>query len=232
MTEYTAPHVHTALLAIYNDLKVEKDGTLPSNMSGKAYITAGNLSASIKEQFIKHELIFHPVSERIWHHEVAQDKTQRTLIALSVEGTYRIISTKDGSFIEIGGAGDGLATATSVANNIASTNALKNALLRLVMATEGGVESQSKDGIGESEASAPAAQSGIIALRRTLQEKAKEQAPAGTSGVEWLDLVMASSEGDLKNRTVSKENRVWEDEAALEALNKLVDEVIKQSGVA
>jgi hypothetical protein len=217
MTEYTAPHVHTALLAIYNELKVEKDGTLPSNMSGKAYITAGNLSASIKEQFVAQGLIFHPVSERIIHHEVAQDKTQRTLIALSVEGTYRIISTKDGSFIEIGGAGDGLATATSVANNIASTNALKNALLRLVMATEGGVESQSKDGIGESD-SAPAQVSGIAAVRKRLQDASKA-VDGPVKGSEYLDLILASSEGDLSSKTLKD---IWGDEQALTVLESLV----------
>lgn len=217
MTEYIAPHVHTALLAICNELEIDKDGTLPSNMSGRAYVTAGNLSAKIKEQFVKHELIFHPVSERIIHHEVAQDKTQRTLIALSVEGTYRIISTKDGSFIEIGGAGDGLATATSVANNIASTNALKNALLRLVMATEGGVESQSKDGIGESD-SAPAQVSGLAAVRKRLQDASKA-VDGPVKGSEYLDLILASSEGDLSSKTLKD---IWGDEQALTVLESLV----------
>lgn len=217
MTEYIAPHVHTALLAIYNELEVDKDGTLPSNMSGRAYVTAGNLSAKIKEQFVKHELIFHPVSERIWHHEVAQDKTQRTLIALSVEGTYRIISTKDGSSIEIGGAGDGLATGTSVANNIASTNALKNALLRLVMATEGGVEGQSKDGIGEAD-SAPAQPSGLAAVRKRLQDASKA-VDGPVKGSEYLDLILASSEGDLSSKTLKD---IWGDEKALTVLESLV----------
>jgi hypothetical protein len=218
MTEYIAPHVHTALLAIYGELTVEKDGTLPSNMSGKAYITAGNLSARIKEEFVKHGLIFYPIREYISHHEVAQDKTQRTLVAFSVEASYKIISTVDGSSIEIGGAGDGLATGTSVANNIASTNALKNALLRLVMATEGGVESQSKDGIGESE-SAPVQVSGLVAVRKRLQEKSKT-VDGPVKGSEYLDLILASSEGDLKAKTLKD---IWGDEQALTVLESLVD---------
>jgi hypothetical protein len=219
MTEYIAPHVHTALLAIYKGLEVEKDGTLPSNMSGKAYVTAGNLSAKIKEQFIAHELIFYPVSETIWHHEVAQDKTQRTLVAISIEGRYKIISTKDGSSIEIGGAGDGLATGTSVANNIASTNALKNALLRLVMATEGGVESASKDGIGHQDDVAPAQVSGLAAVRKRLQEKSKT-VDGPVKGSEYLDLILASSEGDLSAKTLKD---IWGDEQALTVLETLVD---------
>jgi hypothetical protein len=219
MTEYTAPHVHTALLEIYSDLEVEKDGTLPSNMSGKSYVTAGNLSARIKEQFIKHELIFHPISETIWYHGVAQDKTQRTLVAISIEGRYKIISTNDGSSIEIGGAGDGLATGTSVANNIASTNALKNALLRLVMATEGGVESASKDGIGHQDDAAPAEVSDLAAVRKRLQEKSKN-VDGDVKGSEYLDLVLASSEGDLKSKTLKD---IWGDEQALTVLESLVD---------
>jgi hypothetical protein len=219
MTEYKVPHVHKAMLEIYKELTVEKDGTLPSNMSGKSYITAGNLNARIKEEFIKHELIFHPVRESIWHHEVAQDKTQRTLVAISVEGHYKIISTVDGSEITIGGAGDGLATGTSVANNIASTNALKNALLRLVMATEGGVENASKDGIGESATAAPEQVSGLAAVRKRLQEKSKT-VDGPVKGSEFLDLVLASSEGDLKSKTLKD---IWGDEQALTVLELLVD---------
>lgn len=219
MTEYITPHVHKALLAIYGELAVEKDGTLPSNMSGKAYVTAGNLSASIKEQFIKHELVFHPVYERIIHHGVTQDKTQRTLVAISVEGKYKIVSTVDGSSIEIGAAGDGLATGTSVANNIASTNALKNALLRLVMATEGGVESASKDGIGESADAAPAQVSGLVAVQKRLQEKSKN-VDGDVKGSAYLDLILASSEGDLSSKTLKD---IWKDEQALTVLESLVD---------
>ena len=219
MTEYITPHIHTALLAIYSDLEVEKDGTLPSNMSGKAYVTAGNLSAKIKEQFIKHELIFYPHAELVKRHEVTQDKTQRTLVAFSVEGQYRVQSTKDGSFIDIGAAGDGLATGTSVANNIASTNALKNALLRLVMATEGGVESQSKDGIGHQDDVTPAQVSGLAAVRKRLQEKSKT-VDGPVKGSEFLDLILASSEGDLSAKTLKD---IWGDEQALKVLETLVD---------
>ncbi len=219
MTEYITPHVHKALLAIYKDLEVEKDGTLPSNMSGKAYVTAGNLSAKIKEKFIEHELIFYPIREYISHHEVAQDKTQRTLVAFSVEASYKIISTVDGSSIEIGGAGDGLATGTSVANNIASTNALKNALLRLVMATEGGVENASKDGIGESTSTAPTEASGLVAVQKRLQEKSKN-VDGDVKGSAYLDLILASSEGDLSSKTLKD---IWKDEQALTVLESLVD---------
>lgn len=216
---YKVPHVHKALLAIYKELAVEKDGTLPGNMSGKPYVTAGNLCASIKEQFILHDLIFHPTHEGIVHHEVAQDKTQRTLVAISIEGRYKIISTVDGSSIDIAGAGDGLATGTSVANNIASTNALKNALLRLVMATESGVESASKDGIGRQDDVAPAQPSGLAVVRKSLQDKSKT-VDGPVKGSEFLDLVLASSEGDLKSKTLKD---IWGDVDALKALEALVD---------
>jgi hypothetical protein len=218
-TKYTTPHVHKALVAIRKGLSVEKDGTLPSNMGSGKYVSAGNLAAALKSEFDEHGLLFHPVRESIVRHEVTQDKTQRTLVAFSIEAQYRITSTVDGSEITIGGAGDGLATGTSVANNIASTNALKNALLRLVMATEGGVENASKDGIGETAGVAPEQVSGLAAVRKRLQDKSKT-VEGPVKGSEFLDLVLASSEGDLKSKTLKD---IWGDEQALTALESLVD---------
>lgn len=137
-------HVYTALAKILKHLSVEKNGTLPGNMGGKAYITAVDISAEVKRQFVENDLIFLP-DERVIEHETIQFK-DRLNVTIVVKGTYTIASIVDGSSVTVSGTGDGLATGTAVASNIASTNALKNALLRTFLITEQSVEDQSKNG--------------------------------------------------------------------------------------
>lgn len=216
--EYKVPRVHRALIDIRKGLSIEKDGKLPSNMGSGAYVSAGNLAAHLKAAFDEHDLLFYPEDETVWHHEVTQDKTQRTLVAISIQGSYRIVSAVDGSSITIGGAGDGLATATSVANNIASTNAAKNAMLRLVMATEGGVEDSAKNGIGRQDDEAPAP-SGLDAVRARLIDKSKK-VPGEVTGSAYLQVLLDSAEGPLAGRKVAQ---VWGDEEALNALEALLE---------
>ena len=155
------PHVHTALAEILKHLSVEKNGQLPGNMGGKAYITAVDISAEVKRQFVANSLIFLPDEEVIKHETVLHKDRINT--AIVIRGTYTILSTKDGSSVTVSGTGDGLATGTAVASNIGSTNALKNALLRTFLITEQSVEDASKQG----DTAAPSATQQAINKART-----------------------------------------------------------------
>lgn len=141
------PHVYTALAEILKSLSVEKNGTLPGNMGGKAYITAVDASSETKRQFVANDLIFLPDEEVVKHETIIHK--DRLNIAIVIKGSYTIISTVDGSSVTVSGTGDGLATGTAVASNIGSTNALKNALLRTFLITEQSVEDASKNGPAE-----------------------------------------------------------------------------------
>jgi len=148
------PAVIGSIAKVLAAMSVEKGGVLPGNMGGKPYITAVDLSAEAKRQFVENDLIILP-SEKVISHEVINNNNRLT-VAIVVEGTYTIISTKDGSHVVTGGVGDGLAIGTAVSSNIASTNALKNALLRLFLVTEQSVEDAAKDGVPEEKPAAAA----------------------------------------------------------------------------
>ena len=158
---FEVPHVYTALAEILKHLSVEKNGQLPGNMGGKAYITAVDISAEVKRQFVANSLIFLP-DEEVIKHETVMHK-DRINTAIVIRGTYTILSTKDGSSVTVSGTGDGLATGTAVASNIGSTNALKNALLRTFLITEQSVEDASKQG----DSAAPSATQQAINKART-----------------------------------------------------------------
>jgi hypothetical protein len=144
VTEYKTPHVHEAIAAILKSLSVEKGGVLPGNMGGKPYITAADAAAEVKRKFVDNDLIFLP-NETIYQHKEVVNK-DRINVLISVTGHYTIVSTRDGSSVTVSGTGDGLAGGTAVASNIASTNALKNAMLRLFLITEQSVEDAAKNG--------------------------------------------------------------------------------------
>jgi len=144
---YKTPHVHTAIANILKTLGVAKGGVLPSNMGGKPYITAVDVSREVKSQFVENDLIFLP-SETIYKHEAVIHK-DRVNVLISITGEYTFVSIKDGSSVTVSGTGDGMANGTAVASNIASTNALKNALLRTFLITEQSVEDAAKNGPDE-----------------------------------------------------------------------------------
>lgn len=145
MTE--TKHVYKALASILKEMSVEKGGTLPGNMGGKPYITAVDLNAEAKRQFVDNDLVL-IVNEKLVRHENLVIKDRITVSTL-IEGSYQLVSTVDESSITFSGIGDGLAIGTAVSSNIASTNALKNALLRLLLVTEQSSEDAAKDGIPE-----------------------------------------------------------------------------------
>lgn len=155
MTEQNnVPHVYTALAAVLKSMAVQKNGMLPGNMGGKAYITAVDASAAAKEQFVANDLVFLPSEEVIKHENILNNN--RLQVSIVITGTYTIVSTVDASSVTVSGTGDGLATGTAVASNIASTNALKNALLRTFLITEQSVEDAGKNGPGDAPAAAQA----------------------------------------------------------------------------
>lgn len=197
-------HVYTALGKILKDMSVEKGGQLPSNMGGKPYITAVDLSSEAKRQFVSNDLILLP-SERIVKHEIVQSGN-RNAVVIGIEGSYTIASTKDGSSVTVGGAGDGLAIGTAVASNIASTNALKNALLRTFLVTEQSVEDQAKAGIGDAPAEAPKAVGQQKSVSSLVEEiKAVIANPeSGYSASDINALGLEKSGGDTKWKTHAK----------------------------
>lgn len=150
------PEVYKSMLNILRKLSVAKGAQLPANMGGKPYITAADVAKETKTLFVEEQLIILP-SERILEHQVIPRGDRAPNIAISIEGTYTIVSVKDGSTATIQGAGDGLASGTAVASNIASTNALKNGLLRTFLITEQSVEDAAKEGVKDSDESNTAA---------------------------------------------------------------------------
>lgn len=138
----TVPAVYTALAKILNEMGVSKNGVLPSNLGGKPYITAVDLSAEVKKHFVANNLIILPRETEKKHETIIN--SNRVMVAIVIEGEYTVFSTVDGSSDVIKGVGDGLATGTAVASNIASTNALKNALLRTFLVTEASTEESGK----------------------------------------------------------------------------------------
>lgn len=148
-TKNKVPAVYPALANILKSLQVDKNGVLPGNMGGKPYLTAVDVSAEAKKQFVDNNLVILP-QESVVKHENIVTSDRAVKITVVIEGTYTIVSTEDGSSVVVSGTGDGLANGTAVASNIASTNALKNALLRTFLITEQSVEDESKNGPKES----------------------------------------------------------------------------------
>lgn len=222
-----AKKVYEGIANTLQHLSVEKNGTLPSNMGGKPYITAHDIAAEVKRKFVENNLIFLP-SETVVKHEniLANNRLQ---VSIVVSGEYTIVSTEDGSSVTISGTGDGLATGTAVASNIASTNALKNALLRTFLITEQSVEEAAKNGVGN-EAAPSAAQAKLNkAAGRTSAGGGKAPSTAGEFRTAILAAVKAGGDvadySKIGERISGKPKSAWvNDEAVLsrilDALNK------------
>lgn len=199
----TGPKVYEALGKVLGAMAVEKGGVLPGNMGGKPYITAHDLAAEAKRQFVANNLILLP-DEQIFKHDVINDNGRKTVV-ISVRGQYTITHIEDGSSVTVGGTGDGLATGTAVASNIASTNAFKNALLRTFMVTEQSVEEAAKN--GESGGGQQGAQT--ASSRKIEQAKAK---PAAKSGGKDYKTLIASEiiNNPEDDRTGAEVNALWD----------------------
>lgn len=170
------PHVYTAMLEVLRQIAVTKDGLLPANMGGKSYASAQAISAEAKRLFVEQGLIFLPREREVSKKVI--NNNGRITVAITIEGSYEIISTVDGSSTTIQGSGDGLTSGSSVSSSIASTFARKNALMGAFMITEQSAEEAGKDGIPDA------------AVNRDLAKAANTPTPTvkGSPSKEVLDL--------------------------------------------
>lgn len=147
MTEQ--PKIYKAIHNILSALNVAKTGTLPGNMGGKEYMTAEAVANEAKKLFVENDLIL-VSNEDVTQIDTPDFGDKKTRVFLTIKGTYEAIHIEDGSSITFSGTGQGLATGTAIAANIASTFALKNALQRQFMVSEDSV-----DKAGHTEAAVP-----------------------------------------------------------------------------
>lgn len=178
MTDQTVPHVYTALSEVFKTLSVGKDGRLPSNMGGGGYQTAEAVSEAVRNEFAQHDLIILSNEEETSRESIIHK--ERLNFSSSVTGTYTIVSTRDGSMTQISGVGHGLATGTAVAANVASTFALKNALMRTFMVSENAVE---EGGLaGENTAKPKPENRATRNVKAATTKPAPKATPGGSSG--------------------------------------------------
>lgn len=212
--------VFKSVANVLKHLSVEKNGVLPGNMGGKPYISAVDISAEVKRQFVENNLILAPQETVVAHENMFHNN--RLQVSIVVLGTYTIIHTEDGSSITVSGTGDGLATGTAVASNIASTNALKNALLRTFLITEQSVEDASK---AEIDTSATPAQRAVDNARKT---PARAAAKPATKSEEKVANVASKSISNAKEK-IRKE---WIDTGKVDmATIQRMQEEVKAEGV-
>lgn len=169
MSEGTVPEVYVALANILKSFSVEADGTLPASMSGGKYIRAVDLFNAVKVAFAQNDLVL-LTNE---HLSCANEVTLGAKLALHVivSGEYTLVSTRDASSVSFSGVGEGFAFSNAVAANIASTYALKNALMRTLLASEDSVE---KEGLTPADAK--------VAATLSKAKKRVEEGRIGTMG--------------------------------------------------
>lgn len=219
-TANSQPKIHAALANVLSNMSVAKGGVLPGNMGGKPYITAVDLAAEAKRQFVDNGIIFVP-NEEVTKHEVLSDDKGRRTVVVGIRGEYTLIHTADGSTLTISGIGDGLATGTAVASNIASTNAQKNALLRTFMVTEQSAEDAAKNGEQE-----PPESRAIAKARQPQAPKSPAPSPAGDFKAKILKEII---QNDADDRTKDDVNALWD---AILKEKKLADNAANRTKTA
>lgn len=131
--------IYGAIFNILKEMRVEKGGTLPPQMGNAKYATAEAISNATKNLFVENNLILIP-EEKISHIDAPDFGDKKIRYLVTITGEYQVVHTEDGSSIRFSGIGQGIATGTAVAANIASTFALKNALQRLFLISEDSVD--------------------------------------------------------------------------------------------
>lgn len=149
MTENKTPKVYAAIHKVLKGLQVDKNGELPVNMGKGKYATAEDISNAVKGLFVANNLILE-ANEEVVTDSVADLGDKKMRFQTTIRGSYRAIHIEDGSYITFSGTGQGLATGTAVAANIASTFSLKNALQRQFLISEAAVDAE-----GHTEQAAP-----------------------------------------------------------------------------
>lgn len=204
------PKVYQALMNVLKKLNVAKTGTLPGNMGGKSYLTAEAVANEVKKLFVEENLILLP-NEMVTHNESPDFGDKKVRFQVTIEGEYTIVHVEDGSKVQIGGIGQGLATGTAVAANIASTFALKNALQRTFLISE-----ESVDAEGHKEQAVPKQ----AEAQRRLQEPAPRPNVAprtDQAGVEALtELKAFMDKHGIDSTEMAKRNQILADKLGKE----------------
>lgn len=189
-------HIYEAIGEILRDLDVEKDGVLPGNMGGKAYRTIESVTKGLRSELVSKGVIIVPnekvISQERW------EFTKRMNFSTVIEGTYQLVSTKDGSSITISGTGRGNSMGTSVDANGASSFAFKNAVQRLFLISDNEEETAAmRDGTpGPTKLERDAAQARGAAPKRATRAKAdpKEDKAKVEIKTEFIDSGIVSKE--------------------------------------
>lgn len=211
MTETNTPKVYAAIHKVLKALQVDKGGMLPGNMGGKAYMTAEDISNEVKRLFVANNLILQS-NEEVVTDSVADLGDKKMRFQTTISGKYAAIHIEDGSRLEFSGTGQGLATGTAVAANIASTFSLKNALLRTFLISENGVEQD-----GNTEQAPPKQNS-------AQQQAAKATAPATPKK-------LTGANGEAQKRVAAKMEDGTYDRERVTALNaKIAQQLGKSKG--
>lgn len=184
-TTNKVPHVYTALLEVTRKIEVEPDGTLPGNMGGKGYASATAVTDHVKKLFVDLDL-FLIANEEVVTSEQRELK-ERITQYIVVRGEYQIVSAQDGSTVTISAIGNGQATGTAVAANIASTFALKNALLRTFMISDQSAEDAGMAEPGEKKSTRMEQSAKAVAPRRTTTAKAAVSGARALIKSEFVD---------------------------------------------
>jgi len=195
-TTEKVPAIYGAFAKVLAELSVAKGGTLPSNLGGSSYIKAADLSLEVKRLFVEHGLVVFP-QERFTKHEVSINDEGRKVLTIGVETAAKIVAIEDGSFEVVSGVGDAVSNGnTSVTANIASTNAMKNLLMRALLITEQSVEDASKKEEAASSGSTAAQNSTPLAKAKAAAMKvnvpANKSTPAPTSEKDVIARIRAN----------------------------------------
>lgn len=190
MTENNTPKVYAAVHKVLKGLQVAKGGMLPGNMGGKAYMTAEDISNEVKNLFVENDLILE-ANEEVVTDSVADLGDKKLRFQTTIKGTYRAIHIKDGSYITFSGTGQGLATGTAVAANIASTFSLKNALQRQFLISEASVDAE-----GHTEQAAPKQSPAQQAAQKIAKPAAAAPKASGSSENDEAKQLIAAGVGN------------------------------------
>lgn len=209
MTE--TPKIYAAIHAVLSALQVEKNGMLPGNMGGKAYMTAEDISNEVKRLFVTNKIAFE-ANEDVAHIVTPDFDDKKMRFLVTITGKYRAIHIEDGSSITFSGTGQGLATGTAVAANIASTFALKNALQRQFLISEAAVDA---DGLREQ----------AVPKQNPAQQAAQAKAaPAKAAAPKGADEANKAAGAEIAKRIQSG---TYDKDHVNDLLNKLIEETGK-----
>lgn len=175
MTENTNK-IYGSIHKVLNHLSVSKNGTLPGNLGGAAYLKADDISNEVKTQLVKNNVIVE-ANEEVVKVDSPDYGDKKMRFVITLKGTYRLIHIEDGSSITISGTGQAMGTGVATAAAVASTFAQKTALLRTFLISEDSVERE-----GQTEQAAPKQNTAQQTAAATAKPPAKPAAKPTVKG--------------------------------------------------